>query len=433
MFFKVQQILVLAVLLTFAGCQPAQESASNISDADTELLHARNLQFNSYFNLKDAKGQTYLNFMTTAVKPAMDKLATDGYTVKDSASIELAYNASNSKVKSKVNSWGLALVKSIADQLAGQNTTLNTLPEKILSLNTDVDAFNLATFVGLASGGGVKIEYFDSNYGLNVHYDLTEERSGRSFGVGPTRGANDASDKQYLDDLQDYLTGNSQNSAEFYRTLLQSLLNSDSANYANVTKEGQTVLTDFLAVYTAEQARNLMDGNVSPHWDAALLEVTMLGVFHSGQDEMKLYYRDSATGETTFTNSTLRQTPCQVSTAKTVAKMRDYWQFSRNISSASSCRRSGINITKNEFRQLGKDISSYLYSNHHELYENLTSSLGIAGTERNLFSALSSYLINSNAPKSIGEPEVKTIAENWVKVLEIIKSEANDITKFIEE
>ena len=29
-------------------------------------------------------------------------------------------------------------------------------------------------------------------------------------------------------------------------------------------------------MYTAEQARNLMDGRITLHWDAALLEVTLL-------------------------------------------------------------------------------------------------------------------------------------------------------------
>ena len=43
-----------------------------------------------------------------------------------------------------------------------------------------------------------------------------------------------------------------------------------------------------------------MDNRITTHWDAALLEVTLLGAFHAGQKEIKLFYKDPLTGEQRF-------------------------------------------------------------------------------------------------------------------------------------
>jgi hypothetical protein len=419
------------VVLTAAGCSQQPVSSSSLLD---DSFDAREDVFSSSFDLSDFRGQTYLQFMTKAVKPAMDHVATNGYEVGSADDVVAAYNAADKKIKGRVNgAWGgLSNVKSIADELSGTVVNLNNLPGKIRSVDSGVDAYGLSTFLGLASGGGVAIKYADNNFGLNVHYDTTDERSGRSFGVGPTRGANDASDKNYLEDLQDFVRHTPDNAPEFFETLFHALLDSDTSNYDAVEAEGQTVLTDFLAVFTAEQARNLMDGKVSPHWDAALLEVTLLSAFHAGQEEVALFYQNPKTKKTSFTSETLRQTPCKVPVSKQRAAMRDYWQFSRNITDPGNCNRSGINITKNEFRRLGERITRYMFAKHADVAGNVRDAMKTSYT-KNLFYSLSYYLIDDDAPAQYSRAEVDAVANAWVEFLRIVTDEAEQITEFIVE
>ncbi len=396
---------------------------------------AQTIPFQYELNLADYKGQTYLSFMESTVKPSLDLLAVEGYPVKGADAVAAAYELSAPKVQRKVDrQWGgLEHVQEIAAGLEGETATLETLPGMIRGLDREVDSYGLSTFLGLASGGGVSIQYAENNYALNVHYDTTEERSGRSFGVGPTRKANDASDKDYLDDVQEYSSEHASNMKHFYKALFESLLNSDSSHYPSVTRFGQTVLTDFLAVFTAEQARNLMDGRVAPHWDAALLEVTLLASFHAGQEEFKLFYKDPETQETTFTNSTLKQTPCEVPSQSQSASMRDYWQFSRNITNPQHCRRSGINITKSEFRRLEKEITSYTAENNEELYTRVKNSMGLENRNvTNLYEALSKYLIATDAERVLEEEKVTEITQAWVDLLNYSKDEAANISALIE-
>ncbi|MCX6125721.1 MAG: hypothetical protein NTV34_13395, partial [Proteobacteria bacterium] len=340
----INHISLISILLTatFSSTLYSTERGTRRSSGFTSTAE---IEFDSTFDLADYTGQTYLSFMTTEVKPAMDTLATDGYVVKGAEAMATAFESVGPKVQGKVarDFGGIENVKKIASKLEGTTVTLATLPGKIKEVDRSASIYDLATFIGLASGGGVKVKYADQNYGLNIHYDVTEQRSGRSYGVGPTRNANDASDKEYLTDLESYVRGSKDNLGEFYTTLFESLLNSDPSNYALVSPEGQTLLTDFLAVFTAEQARNLMDGRIAPHWDAALLEVTLLASFHAGQDKIELFYTNPATRETAFTDKTLKQTPCKAAgESLQAARLSDYWQFSRNITDPSNCRRSGI-------------------------------------------------------------------------------------------
>ena len=405
-----------------------------VSSFTTSIGFAREIEAASTFDLNDYKGQTYLNFMRNHIKPAMDVLATDGYEVCGAAAIETAYEKSDRKVQGKVDRdfGGLAKVKEIAAALEGQTVTLNDLPGKIAAVDRAADRYDLATFIGMACGGGVKIRYNDENYGLNVHYDTTEQRSGRSFGVGPTRGANDASDKNYLEDLQDYARTSKTDLPDFFTALFGALLNSDASAYAEIKPEGQTVLTDFLSVFTAEQARNLMDNEVAPHWDAALLEVTLLSAFHAGQSEIKLFYYDPNTRETTFADTTYKQTPCQAPSREVQAHMRDYWQFSRNITDPANCKRSGINITKKEFRKLGTLITTYVYDNHREVYDNVIATVGGGRDSDNLYQTLSSFLISESSPESLSAAKVRAATKAWVEFLKVTTKDAAAITTAIE-
>jgi len=380
-------------------------------------------------HVDDHKGQTYLSFMRKVIKPALDKIATEGYEMCGSDAVMEAYEMVDKKVQyqAKKAAKSLENMQRIADELEGTIVTLNDLPRKIAKVDRKVNRYKLATFFGLACGGGVSIRYDHQNYGLNIHYDAKEERSGRSFGVGPTRKANDASDKNYLNDLQSYLEEYPVSSASFYDNLFNVLLNTDASEYPEISEEGQTVLTDFLSVFTAEQDRNLMDGVVKPHWDAALLEVTLLAHFHGGQDEIALYYYNPATKERSFTTETLKQKPCATPSRSKEAQLNDYWQFSKRIDNKEHCRRSGINITKREFRRLGEKLTKYVSDNYPESYEKVIKSIGLRRT-KNVYYSLSKYLISDKLPSKLSASKVKRIKSAFMEFLEITREDAMLVT-----
>jgi hypothetical protein len=429
--FKTSQLSFVVASLLLASCGSPNRS---VVKSEGQAAEAAAFDYAHTLTLNDYKGQTHLAFMQDAVRPAMVELATNGYEVCAPDEVQAAFDASNKKVQGKVtrNFGGIANVKKIVKALQGTTVTLATLPQEIRKVDAKASIYDMANFIGLACGGGVRINYDENNYGLNVHYDVTEERSGRSFGVGPTRGANDASDKEYLTDLQAYVTGNQENLGEFYKTLFQSLLNSDSANITKIEDEGQTVITDFLSVFTAEQARNLMDDEVSPHWDAALLEVTLLAAFHAGQEEIKLYYNDPQTQKTSFTSQTRKQTPCEVPEKLQTATLADYWQFSRNITDPKNCKRSGINITKREFRQLGEDLTAYMTENHPEVVTKLRTATGMRATETNVLKGLSYVIVSDKTPRSFTAAKVRSIASAWTAFLGTVTEESVAITEWIE-
>ncbi len=381
--------------------------------------------------------ETFLSFMEKRVKPAMDKLATDGYAMCDSATVGEAYAASHSKVRGKVAGFGgITAVKGIVDRLNdrldGRKVTLESLPREIRAVAPGVSSYDLANFLGLTCGGGVRVDFYDNNFALNVHYDVTDERSGRSFGVSDTRPANDASDKDYLDSLQAYSQSEPENMPAFYSALFGSLLKTDGSGFADVSVGGRAVLTDFLAVYIAEQARNLMDGTVAPYWDAALLEVTLLASFHAGQDGLALYYKNPGTGAVSFTDRTLRQRACSVPTPSKTASLSDYWQFSRNIDDPANCKRSGINITKSEFRLLGAAITTHLRQNRPAVYKRVKAALGLTSNSTNLYYSLSKYLIGNSTPRRISNERAAEVRNSWVELLTTVTDDAVAISATLE-
>ena len=100
--------------------------------------------------------------------------------------------------------------------------------------------------------------------------------------------------------------------------------------------------------------------------------------------------------------------------------MTDYWQFSKNIDNPGNCKRSGINITKNEFRKLGKRITSYMVKNHRDLYDAVKESINGEANRDNIYQALSAFLIDSRAAANIKAGDVAEISKSWVAFLEYL-------------
>ncbi len=427
----------------------------------TKLASAQvenNLNCDNVLDFTKYKGTTFLNFMEQKGKPILDRYATKGYPVRSSRQVLEALENVDPKVKRKVISAvgkDKNLLVSLIDKLEGKTVDLYNLPTLIAKAEPKLsrNRYNLSTFVGLASCGGLIMKFAPGNYAYNIHYgtgynpkihntpELKEKhrkdkQTGRSFGEAPGRFANDASDKAYLTDLEKYVVRHSDDIKDFYLNLFAALGNSDTTYFSSIDKEGQAVLTDFLAVYTAEQARNLMDNKVSLHWDAALLEVTLLAAFHAGQESLELFFRNpNNSREILFTDSVLNQAPCRgleegrVSGKSRAARLYDYWQFSSSPSE-EHCRRSGINITKEEFRKLGEIISKYERKMNPQLVKNLESHFYVKNRGGNVFLQASKHFINPYTPKKLGK-EAYDLAEDFTKFLLQVRSDAKEISKLI--
>jgi hypothetical protein len=151
--------------------------------------------------------------------------------------------------------------------------------------NLPLDVVMVMPLVVLTSGGGVRVRIDDRNRYANVGYrpggdgpdHAADPKSGRSFMTSPIHGARDTSDLAYLKDLDSYLGAADADAAAFFRALLELITRCDAEGYARLSDLGQSVVTDFVGVYTAELDRNLM--SAVHQWENDLAEVTFLSAF----------------------------------------------------------------------------------------------------------------------------------------------------------
>lgn len=446
--FALTALLALQISCTTMSAKTTAHSAMRTVAADDGDV----LNYKDVVDMTSEKGKpTFLTYMKSTIKPALDRIAQNGYKVGNESVTRQALQHVSKKVYGKAlrGAGGEEELYKLANILAARpgKVTLYDLDDIIededyKNPNTHYDQYSLSTFFGLASGGGVAVKFFENNYAYNVHYGYkpSDMQTGRSFGKSPLiedgkpRGADDASDKQYLTDVQKYYE-NTEDLSPFFRTLLQALTVTDTSGYRDLSPQGQSVLTDFLAVYIAEQDRNLMDNHIKIHWDAALLEVTLLSAFHAGQDYLKLFFFNpnyGSYGRTVFTNRVLKQaTGCDERTKEKDAQFLDYWQFSRS-EDPKNCSRSGINITRKEFRKLGGMITTYFRSGKNAyMIDNIERHFSGIQKGGNIFEELSRYLINDKTPKTLGKKGYD-IADDFTKFLVKVREEAPRITKYIE-
>jgi hypothetical protein len=398
-------------------------------------LYARNLlKYDSTIDLSNQKGKAFLALMKETIKPALDEKALNGFQVKKGSEIKKSLRLVDQKVFRKaVRAAGSEEnLFQLADQLHEQyeQITFYDLPNALAKLGVGGGRYDLTTFYSLVSEGGVAVKIDANNITYNVNYGTgdqeNDERTGRSFAESFDRMALDASDKHYLEILQTYVRGNKENTGEFYQTILSTLLNSDVSNVKNIEEEGQIVFTDFLAVYIAEQNRHLMSNLERHPWDEALLEVTLLSSFHAGQKKVKVMYSGELTDRTYVQNN-----GCDIDAEKKEknAEMSDYWQFSSN-SDPQHCKRSGINITRKEFRLLGSKITAYLRSQNPELVSEIEGLLDVKKS-KNLYADLSRFLINKNAPEKYSKDTLR-LTSLFAEFLSLAQDQADDITAAVE-
>lgn len=393
---------------------------------------ANKLKYLTVVDLSEYTGQTYFSLMNEVIKPSLDQYATEGFEIANGKTLLAALKKVDSKVANKAikSAGSIEKLQQIGDALAGKTITFYELPAALAAEGVGSGRYDLATFISLASGGGVAININSKNTAYSVNYGTGEnendERTGRSFGEAPGRLALDASDKHYLEILEGYVRSEGENTEHFFRSILQILLNSDASDLKNVSESGQAVASDFIAVYTAEQNRHLMSNLQRHPWDASLLEVTLLSALHSGQKTVMVMFNGQ------FTDKTLKQASgCTDANDRQEkpASMIDYWQFSTNTDPAH-CTRSGLNVTRKEFRNLGAAITAYQKEKHPELVENIQRHFSSSKNKNNVFAQLSDFLISYDTTTHLDEDTLE-LAEDFTAFLMQVRKDANKTSSFI--
>ncbi len=308
------------------------------------------LEMSHSIDLNDYRGKTFLEAMTVegGIKAQFDDDYETTYTVVNSTAINKALYNFDTKVVNKVlRSFedGKVGLKELAETMEGKKFKPSNMVNVIRpNIGRGADMFGLAQFFAMASGAGTLVQLNDDNYYYNYGYKTGEEaddvKSGRSFGAGPGHNANDASDTFYLRELGKYVTGNTQ-TENFYKSLMDVILQCDTSAFDQESEEGQTVATDFIAIYTAELDRHIMV-NLNPRnhpWENDLAEVTFLTAFGTAVGKV-MKEGELIDGEPTA-----------------------YWEKSK------VSNRSGIGITRTDRRKLQKIISDYERENNPEVVE----------------------------------------------------------------
>jgi hypothetical protein len=281
----------------------------------------------------------------------------------------------------------------------------------------------------LEQGLGVAVRLDDDNYNIHENFPKSAQ-GGRSYGW--TSGqVGDWSDKMYLDNLARVVVEKDKDDLKnFYQTIIQLLgacdahgLTALTNNYDSKTNTGaptQRVVTNFLAIYTAEEYRAIQG---TKNWDDAILEVTLLGAFHGGQTTFTKFYRGKFT-----TVSNVQETgnyyglPSKdkngkvIPTVAKIATMNDYWQISKTST------RSGIHLTAGDYSKMGSAITKYESTRAHDKTLSLIQS--IVGSGPNVIQSISRYFTDGRADPS----KTNTLAVAVAEFLDQVNTDADAIT-----
>lgn len=216
-----------------AAAQPAVEGESGSREVAT--VQGTTVPFESLkAKIEMQPGKTYVAFMRTEVKPALDKFS----------------ETTRGRDEFKQGHW------------------------------TDLQV----SLIKMRLGVGIRID--PNNYIFNVGYldgsdQENDVKSGRSYGVGPTGRQSDPSDYFYLKELEQYYRQEPQSIGAFTLALMNAIVDNDPSGWSSLSELGQTVATDFLAIYTAESDRHIMVGlHPKAHpWEIDLAAATFVSAF----------------------------------------------------------------------------------------------------------------------------------------------------------
>lgn len=403
------------------------------------------------FDLKHNLGKTYAYFMKTKVKPALDKLSDKNngggggfdnigaeaflsqkgnLERKALASYKGAkWNRATKKYEGGLTDEQVALVyntlkiikpRSSVDSLSyfsredKQWYLKNDMAQAIKAAKINAAPFDLATLYALTGGLGVKVKLDDNNYNYHVLYKTgftkpsEEVMSGRSFASSITHGATDATDPEYLRDLKKYLDS-TVDVKPFYRAMIMALANSDASGWSQLSDLGQSVLSDFLTVYTAEADRhmmvNLQDGKHP--WEIDLAAVTAVSALSakSGKVIIGGVVTDSDLGG---------------------------WFAPSPNNKPDGPQRSGIGITRKDRQKLQRAIHAYEITtpDGKQMIADIQGIIGDKYNKNDVIQGVFEYLSNKYTPESMG-PKAQQLAEVFARFVEAAKEDSEEILKLI--
>lgn len=235
--------------------------------------------------------------------------------------------------------------------------------------------------IWLDAGDGVAVRIDDNNYYFNIGYrdganDENDPKSGRSYGVGPTGRQSDPSYPYYLRELAKYFENEPGSMRDFYEAILLALVKNDPSGWRKLSEEGQTVATDFLAIYAAESVRHIMvDLHPGIHpWEIDLAAVT-------------------------FASAYVMRTGKMMSDVGTLVE-GDISQFNGQGRNGS-----GVGITRKERKKLTKLIASHLAEKNEDAQKAVKTMEKYIGdrTDDDMIQGLFEYL---NAPGGKGPKKI---------------------------
>jgi len=293
-FLRLAPVLLATTLL--GACSADDGVGTNDDNELTTKLLCDNGSGVRPFRLDKCAGKfSYLKVMVSkgGIKDLIDA---DGARQVPVASVETIAKAKN-QFEHTVPEKVLFLFKTrdtgfneMVGKLANHQATPLDYPAMIRGAIKQGDMFKpvplaavmIAPYLTIASGGGSQIFLDDTNRFINVGYKTgadveVDVKSGRSFGATASRGALDPSDNFYLAELTKYLKTSDR--AALYTSMLEILSASDASRMKSITPEGQTVITDFMAVYTAEEDRHIMAKFRSHPWELDLATATWVSSY----------------------------------------------------------------------------------------------------------------------------------------------------------
>lgn len=283
--------------------------------------------------VSDHEGKTYFNLMTEegGVRDLMNEAFRHPYSLLDPETIK----GFEGKFSSKVwrNLYDPETLEPLLADLEGVETTNKELGRRFASKKYDVPRpYVPAMFLSLVGGASVLVHLNEETYFYNVGYDdggfataadaksaATDKirkklklepnekippgtkipepvgiNSGRSYAAGPSHPADDASYPDYLKNMRAYYK-TWKDLRAFTKAVLLLLTRNDISALnlldnkplevelvgfkSPITIDGQSLVADFMAVYTAELYRNLFAEQKAHDWQNALAEMTFISQY----------------------------------------------------------------------------------------------------------------------------------------------------------
>lgn len=268
--------------------------------ASADTVRPINTRKENVLRLGDYAGRkTFFEVMTMegGIREKLDKAFETEFTMADSDAVLDARDKFTAKVTRNVlrdfkgsQRERLDAFTDLVDDLAGQRFTNGSL--KTTLRRRGLTPWSIADFLTMASGASVLVHIDSNNYYYNVSYEAAEVNSGRSFGAGPSHKADDASYPFYLRQLRAYYQ-TTEDLGPFFKALMAILTESDPSGVSDMSDEaepvdiegkreatdGQTLLTDFVTVYTAELYRHINSDLKRHDWENALAELTFVSAY----------------------------------------------------------------------------------------------------------------------------------------------------------